>query len=70
VFSAPASDVAFDGMDELAAVLPSLKALLPDKAVRRIILKAAAPVGGLSLPAIPRTRSLNGSGLEERLAEG
>lgn len=69
VFSAPASDVALDGTDELAAVLPSLETLLPDKAVRRMILTAATPVGRVSLPTMARTSSLNGSGLEKGSAD-
>ena len=69
VVSAPASEVAFDGADELAAVLPSLEALLPARAVRRMILTAVGPVGGTSLPLIARTSSLRGGGLEEESAE-
>jgi hypothetical protein len=65
VFSAPVSDVAFDGTDELAAVLPSFETLLADKAVRRIILTATAPLGSVSLPTIARTSSLNGKGLSK-----
>jgi hypothetical protein len=69
VFSAPASDVVFDGTDELAAVLPSFEIFLALKAVRRMILTAAEPVGRVSFPAAPRTSSLKGDGLEERSAE-
>jgi hypothetical protein len=69
VFSAPVSDVAFDGTDELAAVLPSLETLLPDRAVRRMILTATAPFGSVSLPTIARTSSLNGKGLSKVSAD-
>lgn len=45
----PASDVAFEGAEELAAILPSVEGLSPS--VRRIIFMAGAVGGGVLLLA-------------------
>lgn len=44
--SPPDSDVAFEEANELAAVLAQFEALPAVRPARRMILKAAVPVGG------------------------
>jgi hypothetical protein len=48
-FSAPFSDVAFDGADELGAVLPPTEAFSPGCPIRRMIFIAGAFGGGVLL---------------------